>query len=61
MAAPPKGMTFVSRANPVGTKAEKFKDDTAKVAVWYSALFGLAGTEFQEPRRGELVHHTPSS
>ncbi|MFF4607012.1 hypothetical protein ACFY12_30300 [Streptomyces sp. NPDC001339] len=46
---PPKGMTFVSRANPVGTKTEAFKDGTAKVSVWYSALFGLAGTESKNP------------
>ncbi|MGW1373991.1 hypothetical protein ACWD6P_06865 [Streptomyces sp. NPDC002446] len=45
----PKGMTFVSRANPVGTKIELFKGDTAKVSVWYSALFGLAGTQSQNP------------
>ncbi|WP_406209500.1 hypothetical protein [Streptomyces decoyicus] len=47
--APPKGMTFVSRANPVGTKAESFKGDTAKVSVWYSALFGLAGSQSKNP------------
>jgi hypothetical protein len=45
----PKGMTFVSRANPVGTKVESLKGDTAKVSVWYSALFGLAGTESKNP------------
>ncbi|MFG2830169.1 hypothetical protein ACGFWI_22330 [Streptomyces sp. NPDC048434] len=45
----PKGMTFVSRANPVGTKTEAFKGDTAKISVWYSALFGLAGTDSKNP------------
>ncbi|MEU9125027.1 hypothetical protein AB0C96_35190 [Streptomyces sp. NPDC048506] len=45
----PKGMTFVSRATPVGTKIESFKGDTAKVSVWYSALFGLAGARSQNP------------
>ncbi|MFG2098436.1 hypothetical protein [Streptomyces sp. NPDC048612] len=45
----PKGMTFVSRANPVGTKTESFKGDTAKVSVWYSALFGLAGLQSKNP------------
>ncbi|MFG2135210.1 hypothetical protein [Streptomyces sp. NPDC048650] len=45
----PSGMTFVSRANPVGTKIESFKADSAKVSVWYSALFGLAGTESKNP------------
>ncbi|MFG2863256.1 hypothetical protein BX264_4031 [Streptomyces sp. 2333.5] len=45
----PSGMTFVSRANPVGTKTESFKGDTAKVSVWYSALFGLAGAQSKNP------------
>ncbi|MFI0785016.1 hypothetical protein ACH4Q6_05360 [Streptomyces lydicus] len=45
----PKGMTFISRANPVGTKVDSFKGDTAKVSVWYSALFGLAGAQSQNP------------
>ncbi|MFK0293362.1 hypothetical protein ACIQU6_23185 [Streptomyces sp. NPDC090442] len=45
----PEGLTFVSRANPVGTKAEAFKGDTARVSVWYSALFGLAGAKSQNP------------
>ncbi|MGW1793024.1 hypothetical protein ACWCO0_35865 [Streptomyces tubercidicus] len=45
----PSGMTFVSRANPVGTKTEKFGGTTATVAVWYSTLFGLAGTGSQNP------------
>ncbi|MFJ9853618.1 hypothetical protein [Streptomyces sp. NPDC101150] len=45
----PNGSTFVSRANPVGTKIESFKGDTAKVSVWYSALFGLAGTQSKNP------------
>ncbi|MCK7624551.1 hypothetical protein MUU72_15830 [Streptomyces sp. RS10V-4] len=45
----PQGMTFVSRATPAGTKTESFKDGTAKVSVWYSALFGLAGTTSQKP------------
>ncbi|MEU5214117.1 hypothetical protein [Streptomyces sp. NPDC020742] len=45
----PSGMTFVSRANPVGTKAEKFDGTTAKVAVWYSQLFGMAGQGSRNP------------
>ncbi|MFF8787224.1 hypothetical protein [Streptomyces sp. NPDC015125] len=45
----PSGMTFVSRANPAGTKAEKFGGTTATVAVWYSTLFGLAGQGSQNP------------
>ncbi|MET8179851.1 hypothetical protein [Streptomyces sp. NPDC005336] len=46
---PPHGMTFVSRANPVGTKVEKFKDGEARVAVWHSLLFGLAGEGSKNP------------
>ncbi|MGW2630790.1 hypothetical protein ACWC2K_15845 [Streptomyces chattanoogensis] len=45
----PNGTTFVSRANPVGTKVERFTGDTAKVSVWYSALFGLAGVKSKNP------------
>ncbi|MEV6681795.1 hypothetical protein AB0N09_33725 [Streptomyces erythrochromogenes] len=45
----PKGQTFISRVNPVGTKVEKFTGDTATVSVWYSALFGLAGEGSKNP------------
>lgn len=45
----PKGLTFISRVNPVGTKTEKFTGDTATVSVWYSALFGLAGEGSKNP------------
>ncbi|UQI48555.1 hypothetical protein M1P56_31685 [Streptomyces sp. HU2014] len=45
----PKGMTFVSRTNPVGTKLVKYEGDTASVAVWYSSLFGLAGERSTNP------------
>ncbi len=45
----PKGMTFISRTNPVGTKVEKFGGDTATVSVWHSTLFGLAGEGSQNP------------
>ncbi|MEU9378782.1 hypothetical protein AB0D94_34200 [Streptomyces sp. NPDC048255] len=45
----PKGLTFISRLNPVGTKVEKFDGDTASVSVWYSALFGLAGEGSKNP------------
>ncbi|MFF7233698.1 hypothetical protein [Streptomyces sioyaensis] len=45
----PEGMTFVSRANPAGTKIEKFEGTTATVTVWYSTLFGLAGQGSQNP------------
>ncbi|GHJ30275.1 hypothetical protein TPA0910_47080 [Streptomyces hygroscopicus subsp. sporocinereus] len=46
---PPDGMTFVSRANPVGAKVLKFKDDEAQIAVWHSLLFGLAGEGSKNP------------
>ncbi|MET8014168.1 hypothetical protein ABZU86_21355 [Streptomyces sp. NPDC005271] len=46
---PPSGMTFVSRANPVGTKVENFKDGEARIAVWHSLLFGLAGEGSKNP------------
>ncbi|MEU8570177.1 hypothetical protein AB0C51_17820 [Streptomyces pathocidini] len=45
----PEGMTFVSRANPVGTKLEKLSGSTATVAVWQSVLFGLAGEGSKNP------------
>ncbi|WP_438486588.1 hypothetical protein [Streptomyces sp. S186] len=45
----PQGMTFVSRANPVGTRTEAFEGATAKISVWYSLLFGLAGQGSQNP------------
>ncbi|MFF5448282.1 hypothetical protein [Streptomyces sp. NPDC012888] len=45
----PKGLTFVSRTNPVGTKTERYNGDTASVSVWHSALFGLAGEGSRNP------------
>lgn len=45
----PEGMTFVSRINPVGTNLIDFSGNRATVEVWYSALFGLAGTESTNP------------
>lgn len=45
----PAGLTFISRSNPVGTKVVKFSGDSASVAVWYSALFGLAGEGSKNP------------
>ncbi|MET9510896.1 hypothetical protein ABZX62_20965 [Streptomyces flavidovirens] len=45
----PDGLTFISRFSPVGSKAEKFKGDSASVSVWYSALFGLAGEGSKNP------------
>ncbi|MFC8276851.1 hypothetical protein ACFUJR_30870 [Streptomyces sp. NPDC057271] len=45
----PDGLTFISRAIPVGSKIESFSNDRATVAVWYSSLFGLAGEGSQNP------------
>ncbi|MFF5333864.1 hypothetical protein [Streptomyces sp. NPDC013181] len=45
----PAGQTFISRSNPVGTKVVKYDSDRASVAVWYSALFGLAGDGSKNP------------
>ncbi|MEV3871123.1 hypothetical protein [Streptomyces sp. NPDC049906] len=45
----PTGQTFVSRVVPVGTKVEKSDADTAKVAVWTTSLFGLAGETSKNP------------
>jgi hypothetical protein len=45
----PEGMTFVSRIIPVGTTVVEFSESTATVDVWYSSLFGLAGTESTNP------------
>ncbi|MBC3985213.1 hypothetical protein H8N01_22210 [Streptomyces sp. AC536] len=45
----PKGMTFVCRSNPIGTKIVDFKGNTASVAVWYSTLVGMAGEDSKWP------------
>ncbi|WP_328720794.1 hypothetical protein OHT52_15900 [Streptomyces sp. NBC_00247] len=46
---PPDALTFISRSNPVGAKIERYSGDQATVAVWYSALFGLAGEGSKNP------------
>ncbi|MEU5809576.1 hypothetical protein [Streptomyces sp. NPDC047718] len=45
----PKGKTFISRTNPVGTKVDKYSAEAATVSVWHSTLFGLAGEGSQTP------------
>jgi hypothetical protein len=45
----PRGMTFISRTNPAGTKLLAFGGDTATVSIWYSTLFGLAGEGSTNP------------
>ncbi|MFD5321643.1 hypothetical protein [Streptomyces sp. NPDC127098] len=47
--AAPAGTTFVARVNPVGTNTVQYEGDTARVAVWYSTLFGLAGADSRNP------------
>ncbi|MFD7509063.1 hypothetical protein ACFV5N_06905 [Streptomyces sp. NPDC059853] len=47
----PDGLTFVSRATPIGSYLTTYTDTTAEVAVWCSGLFGLAGSESLTPVR----------
>ncbi|MQS12903.1 hypothetical protein F7Q99_11495 [Streptomyces kaniharaensis] len=46
---PPKGLTFVSRTIPVGTKSSGYTADTVKIDVWCTGLFGLAGEHSIRP------------
>ncbi|MYS16486.1 hypothetical protein [Streptomyces sp. SID4982] len=46
---PPKGSTFVSRVVPVGTSVRAYADDKAKIAVWYTGLIGMAGSNSTDP------------
>ncbi|MYX96952.1 hypothetical protein GT045_19545 [Streptomyces sp. SID486] len=46
---PPKGNTFVSRVIPIGTTVQQYSADSAKVAVWYVGLIGMAGTASTDP------------
>jgi len=45
----PTGSTFVSRVIPVGTTAQQYSDTSAKVAVWYMGLLGMAGQTSTDP------------
>ncbi|MEE1942722.1 hypothetical protein V1L54_25500 [Streptomyces sp. TRM 70361] len=45
----PAGMTFVSRAIPVGTKVTEYADGDATVEVWYTSLIGMAGEDSTVP------------
>lgn len=45
----PTDMTFISRVSPVGTNVVEFSSKAAKVEVWYSSLFGLAGEDSDTP------------
>jgi hypothetical protein len=44
-----KGMTYVSRTAPVGTKTTQFADGTATVDVWCTGVFGTAGVGSTNP------------
>ena len=45
----PKGLTFVSRTVPVGTKSAGYTESDAKVEVWCTGLTGLAGERSTQP------------
>ncbi|MEU8352803.1 hypothetical protein [Streptomyces sp. NPDC048845] len=45
----PKGMTFVNRTVPVGTKLTRYENGEASVEVWSASLFGLAGEGSTKP------------
>ncbi|BBC34435.1 hypothetical protein SGFS_057290 [Streptomyces graminofaciens] len=47
--AAPSGQTFVSRIIPVGTKVTSSSNNSAKVALWYTSLFGLSGEGSTNP------------
>ncbi|MER7849148.1 hypothetical protein ABTZ03_35000 [Kitasatospora sp. NPDC096077] len=46
---PPKGLTFVSRTIPVGTRSNGYTAESVKVDVWCNGLFGLAGDRSTKP------------
>ncbi|MDH6112210.1 hypothetical protein P3T36_003620 [Kitasatospora sp. MAP12-15] len=45
----PSGLTFVSRATPVGTKTSGYTADSTQAMVWCVGLGGLAGTSSTKP------------
>ena len=45
----PKGLTFVSRTSPIGTKVTAHSSDKATIEVWCSGLLGLAGERSDKP------------
>ncbi|MEU3528943.1 hypothetical protein AB0E62_34680 [Streptomyces sp. NPDC038707] len=46
---PPKGSTFVSRVIPIGTTVREYTAGSAKVAVWYVGLIGMASSTSTDP------------
>ncbi|MFD0529465.1 hypothetical protein ACFQ1I_25420 [Kitasatospora arboriphila] len=45
----PKGLTFVSRTVPVGTRTTNYADTATTVEVWCTGLHGLAGDGSTRP------------
>ncbi|MFE3515297.1 hypothetical protein [Streptomyces sp. NPDC059166] len=45
----PAGSTFVNRTLPAGTKVLNYSEATARIEVWCSGLFGLAGDSSTKP------------
>jgi hypothetical protein len=45
----PKGQTFVSRALPIGVRADAVASDTARIEVWSAGLIGLSGRGSAQP------------
>lgn len=44
-----KGLTYVSRTAPVGTKITAYADTSATVEVWCTGVFGTAGISSTNP------------
>ncbi|WP_327328383.1 hypothetical protein OG735_19875 [Streptomyces sp. NBC_01210] len=44
-----KGLTYVSRTAPVGTKVTQYTDTSATVEVWCTGVFGTAGVSSTNP------------
>ncbi|BAJ30136.1 MULTISPECIES: hypothetical protein [Kitasatospora] len=45
----PVGMTFISRAIPIGTKLANYSDTGTKVEVWCNSLVGMTGKASEIP------------
>ncbi|MFI6156250.1 hypothetical protein ACIBCA_26590 [Kitasatospora sp. NPDC051170] len=46
---PPAGMTFVMRTIPVGARSNGYSAESAKVDVWCTGLYGVAGERSIKP------------
>ncbi|EPD91029.1 hypothetical protein HMPREF1486_05416 [Streptomyces sp. HPH0547] len=51
--SPTKGATFVSRTVPVGTKVREYTENSAKLDVWCTGVFGNAGKKSTNPVRND--------